>query len=94
MHGEVHEGFNFHFGHKAAGNVELLAELGREMGFEVKVYSEMKLRGEPVSSSQVRKLLREGTDQSGKALVGASLQHALNPRAGTRLRFEIHGADN
>src|ERR1700693_5297533 len=42
---EVHEGFTFRFGHKAAGNVSMLAELGREMGFEVKVYREMKLRG-------------------------------------------------
>src|SRR5277367_5795041 len=31
---EVHEGYNFHFGHKAAGDVETLAELGRDMGFE------------------------------------------------------------
>src|SRR5579859_436038 len=31
---EVHEGFNFRFGHKAAGNIDQLAELGREMGFE------------------------------------------------------------
>jgi riboflavin kinase / FMN adenylyltransferase len=57
---EVHEGYNFHFGHKAAGNVETLAELGREMGFEVKVYPEEKLRGEAVSSSHIRKLLGEG----------------------------------
>ena len=57
---EVHEGFNFRFGHKAAGDMNLLAEFGREMGFEVKVYPEMKLRGESVSSSQIRKLLREG----------------------------------
>src|SRR3984893_2766229 len=57
---EVHEGFNFRFGHKAAGNVSMLAELGREMGFEVKVYPEMKLRGESVSSSQIRRLLSEG----------------------------------
>jgi riboflavin kinase/FMN adenylyltransferase len=57
---EVHEGYNFHFGHKAAGNVAMLAEFGREMGFEVKVYSEMKLRGETVSSSHIRKLLGEG----------------------------------
>jgi riboflavin kinase / FMN adenylyltransferase len=57
---EVHEGFNFRFGHKAAGNTELLAEYGREMGFEVKVYPEMKLRGESVSSSQIRHLVREG----------------------------------
>jgi riboflavin kinase/FMN adenylyltransferase len=57
---EVHEGYNFHFGHKAAGDVTMLTELGREMGFEVKVYPEMKLRGETVSSSQIRKLLAEG----------------------------------
>ncbi len=57
---EVHEGYNFRFGHKASGDVNLLAQLGQEMGFEVKVYSEQKLRGEPVSSSHIRKLLSEG----------------------------------
>ncbi len=57
---EVHEGYNFHFGHKAAGNVHLLAQLGQEMGFEVQVYAEEKLRGEPVSSSHIRKLIGEG----------------------------------
>src|SRR5580692_1154498 len=57
---EVHEGYNFRFGHKAAGDVNLLAQLGREMGFEVKVYSEEKVRGETVSSSQIRKLMSEG----------------------------------
>ncbi len=57
---EVHEGFNFRFGHKAVGDTNLLAEFGREMGFDLKVYAEMSLRGESVSSSQIRKLLREG----------------------------------
>lgn len=57
---EVHEGFNFRFGHKAAGDVKMLAEFGREMGFEVKVYPEMRLRGETVSSSQIRKLIGAG----------------------------------
>jgi riboflavin kinase / FMN adenylyltransferase len=57
---EVHEGYNFHFGHKAAGNIQVLRDLGREMGFEVHDYPEMRLRGEPVSSSHIRKLLSEG----------------------------------
>ena len=57
---EVHEGYNFRFGHKAAGDVNLLAQLGQEMGFEVKVHPEQTLRGEPVSSSHIRKLIREG----------------------------------
>ena len=57
---EVHEGYNFRFGHKAAGSVHTLRELGREMGFEVHDYPEMRLRGENVSSSHIRKLLSEG----------------------------------
>lgn len=57
---EVHEGYNFHFGHKASGDMSMLSEFGREMGFEVKVYPEMKLRGETVSSSHIRKLVAEG----------------------------------
>jgi riboflavin kinase / FMN adenylyltransferase len=57
---EVHEGFNFHFGHKAEGDVRLLTKLGKKLGFDVRVYSEMRLRGEPVSSSHIRKLISEG----------------------------------
>jgi len=57
---EVHEGYNFHFGHKAAGDVGVLSEFGKKMGFEVHTYPEMRLRGEPVSSSHIRKLVREG----------------------------------
>ncbi len=57
---EVHEGFNFRFGHKASGDMNMLAEFGREMGFEVKVYPEMTVRGETVSSSQIRRLIGAG----------------------------------
>jgi riboflavin kinase / FMN adenylyltransferase len=57
---EVHEGYNFHFGRKASGNIQTLRELGRDMGFEVHDYPEMRLRGEPVSSSHIRKLVAEG----------------------------------
>ena len=57
---EVHEGYNFRFGHKAAGDVNQLMQFGLEMGFDVKIYTEQKLRGEAVSSSHIRKLLSEG----------------------------------
>jgi riboflavin kinase/FMN adenylyltransferase len=67
---EVHEGFNFHFGHKAAGDVNTLIEFGREMGFEVTVNQEMKLRGETVSSSQIRKLLSAGRVSRARHLLG------------------------
>jgi len=57
---EVHEGFNFRFGHQASGDVDLLQQFGRELGFAVSIYPELRLRGEPVSSSHIRKLIAAG----------------------------------
>lgn len=67
---EVHEGYNFHFGHKAAGDVGMLADFGRQMGFEVIAYPEMKVRGEPVSSSHIRKLIAAGRVSRARHLFG------------------------
>ncbi len=67
---EVHEGFNFHFGHKAEGNVGRLAEFGRELGFEVKSYPALTIRGEVVSSSRIRTLLSEGNVSRARTLLG------------------------
>lgn len=79
---EVHEGFNFRFGHKAAGDVKMLIEFGRELGFDVKVYPEMKLRGETVSSSQIRKLIGEGRVSRGRHLLGRPFCVLSNPGRG------------
>ena len=66
---EIHEGYNFHFGHKASGNIETLRELGREMAFEVHDYPEMRLRGESVSSSHIRHLLLDGRASRARHLL-------------------------
>src|SRR3989442_1161044 len=79
---EVHEGYNFRFGHKAAGNVEMLGEFGREMGFKVKVYPEMRLRGEPVSRSHIRKLLCEGRVSRARQLLGRPFSILSTPGRG------------
>jgi riboflavin kinase/FMN adenylyltransferase len=79
---EVHEGYNFHFGNKAAGDVSLLAEFGRQMGFEVKVYPELCLRGEPVSSTQIRKLLAEGQVSRARPLLGRPFNILSTPGRG------------
>ncbi|WP_035794054.1 bifunctional riboflavin kinase/FAD synthetase [Kitasatospora mediocidica] len=68
----VIEGPNFRFGHKAAGDVALLAELGRQADFEVEVV-DLQVRGEvgggePFSSSLARRLVAAG-DVSGAAEV-------------------------
>jgi len=79
---EVHEGFNFRFGHKAAGDVNMLSDFGREMGFEVKVYPEMTLRGEPVSSSHIRKLVSEGRVSRARHLLARPFSILSTPGRG------------
>jgi riboflavin kinase/FMN adenylyltransferase len=53
-------GDNFRFGHKAAGNVAVLAELGKRMGFTTEVVPAISCRGRMVSSSGIRELIRAG----------------------------------
>ena len=79
---EVHEGYNFHFGHKAQGNVETLAAFGREMGFGVHTYSEQLLRGHHVSSSEIRKLISAGRVDRARALLGRPFSILSNPGRG------------
>jgi riboflavin kinase / FMN adenylyltransferase len=79
---EVHEGYNFHFGHKAAGDVKRLAALGNEMGFAVKVYPEMRLRGEPVSSSHIRTLLKDGRVSRARHLLARPFSILSTPGRG------------
>ena len=79
---EVHEGYNFHFGHKAEGNVNTLADLGLEMGFEVKIYPEKVLRGHHVSSSEIRTLVAEGQVGKARALLGRPFSIVSTPGRG------------
>ena len=79
---EVHEGANFHFGHKAHGDVRRLTEYGREAGFEVKVYPEMKVRGDTVSSSRVRELLQQGRVARARQLLGRVFSLVSTPGRG------------
>ena len=79
---EVHEGYNFHFGHKAEGNVDTLAAFGREMGFDVHTYSELTLRGHHVSSSEIRRLIAAGRVDRARALLGRPFSVVSNPGRG------------
>jgi riboflavin kinase/FMN adenylyltransferase len=79
---EVHEGYNFHFGHRAAGDVRLLSELGRELGFEVLVYPEMRVRGESVSSTRIRELVRMGQVARARTVLHRSFSIRSTPAPG------------
>lgn len=79
---EVHEGFNFRFGHKAAGDIEALKSFGAEMGFSVITYPEMQLRGEPVSSSRIRQLIKNGEVNRARHLLGRVFSILSTPASG------------
>lgn len=53
-------GDNFRFGHKQAGDIHTLVELGSRFGFETRIVDVVRLRGRVVSSSGIRRLIEEG----------------------------------
>ncbi|MGH2662889.1 MAG: bifunctional riboflavin kinase/FAD synthetase [Actinomycetota bacterium] len=53
-------GSNFTFGHRAAGNLQVLTELGAIHGFTVEGLELYKIDGRPVSSTSIREALAEG----------------------------------
>ncbi|MDT0321050.1 MULTISPECIES: bifunctional riboflavin kinase/FAD synthetase [unclassified Streptomyces] len=69
----VVEGPNFRFGHRAAGTVATLAELGVTYGFEVLVVDLFERGGpgdEPFSSSLARRLIAEGDVAAAGEVLG------------------------
>jgi len=79
---EVHEGFNFRFGHRAEGDVERLREFGQKLGFDVVIYEPMKIRGNVVSSSQIRKLVEAGDMANARHLLARPFTLASTPGRG------------
>jgi len=63
-------GENFRFGHKQAGDVHLLWELGRKHGFEVIVVPPVADHGEVVSSTAVRRKIAAGDVTHAGRLLG------------------------
>jgi riboflavin kinase/FMN adenylyltransferase len=53
-------GENFRFGHRAAGNIETLRELGPKYGFRTETVAPVLRRHRMVSSSEVRRLIELG----------------------------------
>ncbi|GHJ31769.1 MULTISPECIES: bifunctional riboflavin kinase/FAD synthetase [Streptomyces] len=70
----VVEGPNFRFGHKAAGNVAFLSELGTSYDYEVEVVDLYERGeaggGEPFSSTLVRRLVAEGDVAGAMEVLG------------------------
>ncbi len=63
-------GANFRFGNRAAGDTELLRQLGIEYGYTTEIIDGVALRGRLVSSSEVRRLIEQGAVSMACRLLG------------------------
>lgn len=67
---EVYLGRGFAFGHNREGNIELLRQVSKELGFVAGEVPEVGLRGQRVSSSRIRKLLAQGKVNLARRMLG------------------------
>lgn len=65
-------GYDHHFGRGRKGTSFYLERLGRDFGFEVIVYPEVRIDGEDVKSTIIRELIREGEIGVVNKLLGRS----------------------
>jgi riboflavin kinase/FMN adenylyltransferase len=79
---EVHEGYNFHFGHKAEGNVQRLAEFGGKLGFTVVTHTPIRWGELVVSSSNVRAVVLGGKVETARHLLGRPFSIDSTPGRG------------
>jgi phosphoribosyl 1,2-cyclic phosphate phosphodiesterase len=63
-------GDNFRFGHRQAGHVKVLRELGMRYGFDVVIHPPVALEGEIASSTLIRKEIAEGDVTHAARLLG------------------------
>jgi riboflavin kinase/FMN adenylyltransferase len=82
-------GANFRFGHKQAGDVKLLAELGGQNGFEVEIVEPVLVDGRVVSSSEIRQAVREGRVDEAELMLGRPFALAGEIRTGTGLGRKV-----
>lgn len=63
-------GSNFRFGHKAAGDVTTLAEVGPSRGFTVEGVTLLELDGTVISSTEIRSALEDGDVEWAARMLG------------------------
>jgi riboflavin kinase/FMN adenylyltransferase len=63
-------GYNNRFGRGGEGDITLLEEVGRDAGFEARQLDEVRLEGEPLSSTAIREAILEGDLDHAASMLG------------------------
>lgn len=67
---EVYVGSSFVFGHQREGNLELLQEMGDELGFAAAGLEQVRWEGERISSTRIRTAISEGRVEDAEEMLG------------------------
>lgn len=65
-------GYNYRFGYKNFGDIELLHKLSEKIGFELHIIESVKYENEVVCSTRIRGLIREGNIIRANKMLGHS----------------------
>ena len=88
--GQVVVGQDFRFGHKAAGDVEMLRQFGRAKGFGVEIIAPVMDKGEEkISSTRLRTALANGDLQQAETLLGRPYRISGRVLRGRQLGREL-----
>jgi riboflavin kinase/FMN adenylyltransferase len=71
---EIVVGYDYVFGHKREGNINLLKEMGRQFNFRVHQVGPVYVEKRLVSSTSIRNLITEGNVSEAKRLLGRNYQ--------------------
>lgn len=85
-------GHDFRFGHKNAGNADLLREKAAELGLDCDVIPAVRLEGVTVSSTHIRALLEQGEAEAARRFLGRPFAISGPVRHGKRLGSSRLGA--
>ena len=84
-------GEDFRFGKDRSGDVKLLYELEEEFGFKLHVLSKVKYKGEDISSTAIKRFIRQGDLKDANAMLGrpfaVSAQVVRGKHLGRKLGF-------
>jgi riboflavin kinase / FMN adenylyltransferase len=76
-------GGNFRFGHRGAGDIKLLGELGKRWGFAVEIVPPVVENGVVVSSTAIRTAIRDGRVDEARRMLGRAYALEGEIRTGT-----------
>ncbi len=80
--GAILVGANFRFGHRGAGDVRLLGEIGKRDGFDVEIVPPVEVGGQIVSSTAIRGAVASGNVAGAIPLLGRAFSLTGEIRAG------------